>query len=687
MPSRSTAEAGNVVRRSEGGGIAGTAFSPDTDIQRIRAGFEEHLRINFEETGLLSSAEAEAQRRYVEQALTDRANIRRLLEDYASPAARDAARENRRLYRELFLKPLREALEARVLSRSSYDAWVRWVHDETRGALEKKTSIHGALPAYLRERWELARERAKFLREPPLDDTAEPLRSELRSLRDERDWFGTLSFEQRKNLVGKVAARLKVAEGGAEHQKLFTQAEKMLQDATKTPQPALHRDKVGIWLQRIFESGASAEQIKAFLEGTGEGSLRKLIATWRAIALEFWILRKDEAFKGVHTSFINTKAFLWLHYDERTAYVAKMRAQVAEARSLRVKAARSIDRAAHALDEGGRARWMAQYIFNGKYTLEELKSIIDGNVRERLERKIDVLGRFERASGAAHTLKGIRGMPLPEKSTFLKLHYERQLVTVREMELRLDQVRRQKPDFLRIRHFMDREDWESALECIEEARKRGALSFEDDGQLLSMEHYIKVHDKEGERKNEGTESTPSEARQVDHLIESIGSPSLQHLCTLLAERGSESIGALGWTSYNRDWCNKNGYLSPEREYQAIRKGKAEALAKARRRKRGVVNENIQGQTGEEEYIELSRSAATNVCVDVTDSGAMHAFAETLYRRRKDHRALYWTNAIFHRGGVLMDLGEQNEETRRLYKIRILLRKLEAKNLHYRYRGA
>jgi hypothetical protein len=664
-------------------GDAGT----DTDIQRIREGLEEHLRVNFTETGLLSRQEAESQRRYVEEAIHDRAKIAVLLEDYASSDARVRLEANRKLYYSNFIGKLDEALEANVISSKSYDEWVEWVKDENRKGSESTRSIRETLPKYLDERWELARERQNILKDPRIKAVTDPrLKAEIGFLEKDSEYFGTLNFTQRKNLVGRVAAGLAVMEGGEGYEKLRAQAEKILKDATALPQPALHRDKVGTWLKRIFESGASPEEIKAFLDGSGAGSLQKLIGTWRSVAIQFWTLRKDPAFAGVRSTFVDTKAFLWMHFDERVKYLEKMRAEREEASALKAQARSLITRGAGALDEAGKERWLHQYVFNGKYTLSQLRSIIATNLSSRLEGKVEVLHRFEKASETAKTMKGIRGMHLPEKSAFLKLHYDKQLATVKEMELRLEHIRTKRPDFLLIRHFMDREDYDGAEELITEARKKSpGLSLEDDAQLLSMERYIALHKPHGAKGKEREKNTISEAEKIDHLIDDIGSESLKYLCKNLCNRGSESINALGWSSYNRDWCYKHGYLNPRREEQAIHKGKAAALSKERRRKRGVVAETIQGETAQEEYIELSRSSATNVCVDISDSGAMVALAETLHRKRKDHRALYWTNAIFHRGGTLMDIGEQREETRKMYQMRNLLRKLEAKNVIYHYK--
>ena len=671
----------------------------------VRRDFGDFIRVTFEETGISSRKETEQLRSWLDEIAGDEEKVREARESFHR-YSRGIMEETRKLYYESFIKPLDEALESGAISGKSYQKWLDWVHDEERGSTEKKRSIRDVLPAYLKERHALALERARILKDPRLNTVTEgKLKAEISFLRDDREYFEKLSFTQRKNLVDRVVAGLKVTEGGEEYQKLRVQAEEMLIGATRVPQPALHRDKVGTWLRRIFESGAKPEEMRAFLEESGEGSLKKLIDTWRSVAIQFWTLRKDEAFKGVQTSFIDTKAFLWKHFDERVSYVSSMRSEAERARNLRARARARISQSSEALDEAGRQRWLEQYVFNGKFTLAELESIIATDLSSRLDRKVAVVQRFEQAFAKARKTKGIRGMPFPEKSAFLKLHYEKQLSFVREMEMRLEQIKRQKPDFLLIRHFMDREDFEAALDLIAEARKKPGITLEDDAQLTSMEGYIALHSSHSSALRGASGSSTSvragsrtsgrdaeasrgkliETEKIDHLIDSM-SPELQRLCIILCGRGSESIGALGWTSYNRDWCHKHGYLNPEREHHAIREGKQQALEKARRRRRGVINENIQGETAEEEFIELSRSSATNVCLDLSDSSAVNAYAETLYHRRKDHRALYWTNAIFHHGGLLMELGSQREETRKIYQMRNLLRKLEAQGQHYHYRG-
>ncbi|HLD71704.1 MAG TPA: hypothetical protein VI873_03775, partial [Candidatus Peribacteraceae bacterium] len=97
MPSYGTGGGILEDRQHEGAASQKESGVAHEDIRRLRSAFEEHLRVNFRETGLLSRDEAEAQRQYFERALQDQSKIPDLLESYASPEARQAAEKNRRL--------------------------------------------------------------------------------------------------------------------------------------------------------------------------------------------------------------------------------------------------------------------------------------------------------------------------------------------------------------------------------------------------------------------------------------------------------------------------------------------------------------------------------------------------------------------------------------------------------------
>ncbi|HLC75709.1 MAG TPA: hypothetical protein VJB82_01125 [Candidatus Peribacterales bacterium] len=655
----------------------------------VRRGFEEFMKINFHETGLLSRSQYESQRRFVEEAALDPKKLYEAHEAYVGSFAERTNEENLRVYRS-FIEQLDDVQSEGIISSKSYDEWVAWIRDPVRNAPEKKQSINTVLPRYLNERRALAKERSDLRKDKRLAKVTDPtLRSEIAFLEGDNKWFNDLEFTQRKNLIDRIRAGLAAIEGGPEYEQLKKDAERILMEATKEPQPALHRDKVGTWLKRIFEEGpkkgASLKDMEHFVKESGQGTLAELIKVWRSVAVKFWTMRKDPIFDGVKTEFVNTKGFLWMHYDERVAYLGLMRRKCDRAAALRSRAWSLITGASHALDSEGTKRWLNEYVFNGSHTLGELESIINGNLAVRLEAKVDVCSRYEEVKKIALQHHGIRGMKVPEKSGFLKLHYDIQRTSVEEMEHRITELQKNRPDFLLIRHEMDRKGWSAAVALIKDGKEK-TLSESDRKQLQSMETYVKQHQKHRGEKMKEIEDVGNEAAEIDTLV--AGLPiGLKEMVFSLSDYGSTCVKMFGWGLYNREWANQRGYLDSDREMEAIRTGKMQALHKVRRTKRkGVVSETIQGETGNEEYIELSRSSATNVCLDISDAGAKTAFTETVHQKQNDHRAWYWTNIILHRGGTLMSLDQQVTENKKIYRIGRLLESLEKRGEHYAFQG-
>lgn len=681
-------------------GVTGVSADQDASdlVEAISHGVSEHLHVFHDEMHLLSDAEASSQRQYVEQVIAEGniTKLKDLYEEYASLAAREERRKKQELYFRDYRDPLESMKSRGVISQDSYDQWIKWMQDSQRAGYEKTKSIRDTFQAYRNDREELAGDRKELIekvnKDKIIDNVEDPdLKAGIVHLIEDKIWFDELGFTQRKNLIDNIKAGLATDKGGEKIKKLKEKAEEILMDATKEPQPALHRDKVGTWLKRIFEEGpkkgASFEDLKNFVHGMDAKSLGGLIKVWRSIAVQFWRTRADPAFEGVKTELVNTKGFLWKHYKERVGYVSIMKQQRDRAKSLRSRAWSLITGASEALDAKGRARWLNDYVFNGNHTLEELESIINGNLAVRLDSKLNVYHRYEKARKKAEKLEGIRGMKVPEKSEFLKLHYEKQLAKVDEMEQRIREIEKNSPDFLLIRQAMDRSDWDEAMELIEEGRKKKDVSSSDEKQLDSMEEYVRQHQKYKGDKVEAIEKKGEEAKDIDELIMSLPE-DLRGIVISLAEEGADCVKMFGWGMYNREWCNRRGYLNPEREFNAIRDGKMQALSKLRKQKpKGVVSETIQGETGEEEYVELSRSSATNVCLDTADAGAKSAMVRTVKNRRNDHRAWYWTNIILHRGGNLMSLEKQIMENKKIYKVSKLLKKLERKGEHYSFGGA
>jgi hypothetical protein len=506
----------------------------------------------------------------------------------------DKARENvgfliqmlneARGYKLDFESKLDDYVRQGFISEESKTKSVEWFYDPDTPEFYRKQWIKDKFPNYLKERKELASKRkglAEDIDKIGVDNIQNSkLRKEIEFLKDNKEWFGTLGFTQRKNLIDRIKAGLAIEGKSDVYKVLFKKAEKVLLDATQKPHPALHRDKVGRWLKKIFESNANPKQIDAFITGNGHSggkSLPELIEVWRKVAIEFWTLREDSAFNGTKKTFINTKEFLHKHYDDRVSYINLMKTQRDRAKVLRSQAMSRVFMP-------NKIEWIDKHLFDGSHTLTDLESIINGDLAQYLN-------------------------PIED--------------------------------------YMDGKEFE-------------------------------------EEEDSGIEVGQSDAKQIDAIIESLP-VGLQSMMVALCELGSDCVKMAGWASYNREWSRKNGYLTDEREEEAIRVGKMQAKMRMRKeKKRGVVNETIQGETGEAEYIELSRTSATNVCLDTNDTGARSAFVETVRRTKNDGRAWYWTNLILHSNGNLMSSEDQKNFTSKTYKMRNLLRSLESKGKRYEF---
>ena len=663
----------------------------DPEYRKVRQSFQNYIKqIQNVGGGIYSKEQIEQQQRWIESIIGDSSAIQEAIESYEGPVAMLKIREIEKFYQRDFIKPLDDALEMGAISADSYQKWIDWVKDGNRSSDEKKSSIKEELPKYLKPRIALAEDRNKLLKDDRLKDPKEikdpALRERILTLQDGRLYFDTLEFTQRRNLVDTISASLTTIEGGGEYQKLFDDAKDILMEATKEPQPALHRDKVGTWLKRIFESGASFEEMTAFVHGQKQDSLHSLIKRWREKAIDFWKLRDDLAFKGVKIDFINTKKFLEMHYNDRVAYVRKMMEDRNRARELRSRAMARIAQSGSALGSGAKERWLKEYVFNEELTLDELQDIISGELSTRLENKVAILREYKDLIKEGNAIHAFRGKQVKSQSAFLKLHYNKQVQEVKELKERIAEVQENKPDLIEIRHLMDRKDWKEAHELIQEAKKNPHLTQADKEKISSMERRVLEHiGEDGEETDEDKEMLEL-FEEVDDQIDS-SSPEYQTMCRVLCDRGSKAIGALSWASYNRQWCNEHGYLDYKREVAAVKRGEHEARLKQRSKRRGVYSETIKGETSEEEYIELSRTAPTNVCVDLSDASAKSAFTESMWHNRNDPRALYWTNAIFHHGGTPVGRSEQQMATDKMYKMRNALRKVESKGGVYRYKNA
>ena len=187
--SRQLADTSSEVDAHEDARVAGLAAS-------VRAGLREHLQVNYYDTKLLSTEDARAQERYVEEKIASGNvhDLEQLYDDYASEDARARSRKNEELYHKQFREPLEDMRRRNVISDESYREWLSWMEAGQRAGSEKKSSIKQTFPEYRKEREALAKQREEFLKNKQLDKITDPhMKKQIEFLRNDREWFQTLS--------------------------------------------------------------------------------------------------------------------------------------------------------------------------------------------------------------------------------------------------------------------------------------------------------------------------------------------------------------------------------------------------------------------------------------------------------------------------------------------------------------
>ncbi len=137
--------------------------------------------------------------------------------------------------------------------------------------------------------------------------------------------FKELRYREKKDLVAQVEAALAAQESN-QKKALFAEARSALDAAVE--EGILSPQKVGGWLKRIFDVGASQAEIEQFVRGKGKNSLHWCKGNWRQVRGDFDAvmgdLKKSEyAARGFKR--IAQEAFLRMDYDQRVSYIAEAR--------------------------------------------------------------------------------------------------------------------------------------------------------------------------------------------------------------------------------------------------------------------------------------------------------------------------------------------------------------------------
>lgn len=150
-----------------------------------------------------------------------------------------------------------------------------------------------------------------------------------------RERFLDLNYKQRSVLLAEANASFLAQEKN--QLILHGQASRKLQDAVD--RQILSRQKVGIWLERIFKSTAQPKQIEEFVNGTGKNSLTALIENWADVKFRYnecvrktHVNNEDEAARGL--DILTSDEFLTMHYTQRLRYVEELESRMGNAKNV-----------------------------------------------------------------------------------------------------------------------------------------------------------------------------------------------------------------------------------------------------------------------------------------------------------------------------------------------------------------
>lgn len=235
---------------------------------------------------------------------------------FYSPAMQSA---HKLYHEELMDKLLRGYNETpRIISTESITEWSNRFKKESVHYKDRERFIRETLPRWIDNWRRVAQERAAQMKNPAFASVTTAQVPDLAKFKDE-NVFLNLKFPARENLVGLVKSAIIACGSGrtALHAKAMAMLYGAVNDGYLSP------SKVGVWMQRIFESGAKPELIEQFIRGEGSNPLRELIRKWGDVRARFDKIEDRRSKEGSPASFSFVKEYVFLdwHYERRKAYV------------------------------------------------------------------------------------------------------------------------------------------------------------------------------------------------------------------------------------------------------------------------------------------------------------------------------------------------------------------------------
>lgn len=212
-------------------------------------------------------------------------------------------------------------LENKAISRRTIDEVRANFMDRSVAYKAKEKYIDEVLPERLRE-WEKVAAEAETLRKNPRVQRISKEQMDDIDVFLDKESFLELKYPRRRNLVDSIKAMLLSKDKGLEelHASVKEELKKYVANGS------LHREKVGVWMRRVFENNTTPDEVKAFMKDI----VSVYAGRWKKARETFNEYNKEMNADGIPHGLDkwSLDRFLLADYDQRVAYLDEVKSRM-----------------------------------------------------------------------------------------------------------------------------------------------------------------------------------------------------------------------------------------------------------------------------------------------------------------------------------------------------------------------
>lgn len=405
--------------------------------------------------------------------------------------------------------------------------------------------------------------------------------------------------------------------------------------------------------------------------------------------------------KGVNMqSILSKEKFRALHHDKKKEQLSRLRAAILaikkgrEDRFMQAKTLLNKAVIGKAMSKNKVGRWLER-IMESKSSDAAIDQFLSHRMPELIQNWFEVKSKYD-ACLSKVMLRGksnARGLNILPEQTFLSLGYEQRVSYVGMLEERLksaNDVQKDNPLFITIRHDLDIRDWGSAEEHVT-AAERTNLTPQERERLGAMKRYLKQMRRTAGKKHSKEKKGP--VNKVDAAVESIESimkniPSTMQSMVLQLLQGphaARSIHQLRWITGNNDWVHRHNWTNPKKAQKALNRENLEKTKRLGPLKKDMGRINIlTGETPRIEHVRddrFARKRATGIYLDLGCAQAKQTLTNKLMTEM-DPKVCYWMTLFAYEEGITKSARWHKELFDNLTGLRKAAKTLETAGYRY-----